>query len=58
MVAELLRRAGGTVTLVDVSDKLPELKRRPGLHTWRVFDSAMKVRGEGREGGREGGKEE
>lgn len=29
------------MSLVDVSDKLPELKRRKGLTTWKVYDKTM-----------------
>ncbi|KAI9908559.1 hypothetical protein PsorP6_016169 [Peronosclerospora sorghi] len=36
VVAELLRRAGGSLVLLDVSKKLPELVTRPGRSTWRV----------------------
>lgn len=39
VVAQLLREGNGSLELVDVSDKLPQLKRRPGLKTWKVFDS-------------------
>lgn len=42
VVLELLRRCGGAVELVDVSDRLPGLSRAPGLHTWRVFDGTMR----------------
>ncbi|CAA7019820.1 unnamed protein product [Microthlaspi erraticum] len=38
VVAEILRRCGDSVELLDVSDKLPELIRRPGLKTWKVRD--------------------
>lgn len=38
VVAQILRRCGGSVELVDVSDKLPELIRRPGLKKWKVHD--------------------
>ncbi|XP_020872882.1 tRNA (cytosine(34)-C(5))-methyltransferase isoform X2 [Arabidopsis lyrata subsp. lyrata] len=38
VVAEILRRCGCSVELVDVSDKLPELIRRPGLTKWKVHD--------------------
>ncbi|CAF2146310.1 RNA cytosine-C(5)-methyltransferase NSUN2 isoform X1 [Brassica rapa] len=38
VVAEILRRCGSSVELVDVSDKLPELIRRPGLKKWKVHD--------------------
>jgi hypothetical protein len=36
VVAEVLRQTKGAIRLVDVSDQLVELKRRPGLHTWKV----------------------
>jgi len=38
VVAALLKRARGTVELVDVSSSLPELKRRPGMKHWKVGD--------------------
>uniref|UniRef100_A0A0E0B478 SAM-dependent MTase RsmB/NOP-type domain-containing protein n=1 Tax=Oryza glumipatula TaxID=40148 RepID=A0A0E0B478_9ORYZ len=38
VVAEILRRCGGSVELLDVSNELPELVRRPGLSTWKVRD--------------------
>ncbi|CAH2076070.1 unnamed protein product [Thlaspi arvense] len=40
VVAEVLRRCGCSVELVDVSDKFPELIRRPGLKKWKVHDSS------------------
>lgn len=43
VVAEVLRRCGGSVELVDVSAELPELVRRPGLKKWRVRDKGMWV---------------
>ncbi|KAK1929710.1 tRNA (cytosine(34)-C(5))-methyltransferase [Phytophthora citrophthora] len=36
IVAELLRRAGGSLELLDVSKKMPELVARPGRPKWRV----------------------
>lgn len=36
VVAELLRRAGGALELVDCSDRLPGLITRPGVSSWRV----------------------
>jgi histone H3/H4 len=36
VVAEVLRQTKGAIRLVDVSDQLPELRRRPGLSTWKV----------------------
>ncbi|KAE9610312.1 putative tRNA (cytosine(34)-C(5))-methyltransferase [Lupinus albus] len=38
VVAEVLRRCGGSVELVDVSSELPQLIRRPGLKSWKVLD--------------------
>nr|TKW10850.1 hypothetical protein SEVIR_6G195000v2 [Setaria viridis] len=38
VIAELLRRNGNSVELLDVSSELPELVRRPGLSTWKVQD--------------------
>ncbi|KAK4520920.1 uncharacterized protein ATC70_006803 [Mucor velutinosus] len=36
VVAEVLRQTKGAIRLVDVSASLPELKRKPGLSTWKV----------------------
>jgi 16S rRNA C967 or C1407 C5-methylase (RsmB/RsmF family) len=41
VIAELLRKCGGAMELVDVSDLLPDLIRRAALTTWTVFDSKM-----------------
>ncbi|CAG8513683.1 4054_t:CDS:10 [Diversispora eburnea] len=38
VIAEVLRRCRGNLQLVDVSDQLPELKRAPGLTTWKVMN--------------------
>ncbi|XP_025639432.1 uncharacterized protein [Arachis hypogaea] len=38
VVAEVLRRCGGSVKLVDVSSEVPKLICRPGLKTWKVYD--------------------
>ncbi|XP_020233288.1 tRNA (cytosine(34)-C(5))-methyltransferase [Cajanus cajan] len=38
VVAEVLRRCGGSVELLDVSSELPQLIRRPGLKKWKVYD--------------------
>uniref|UniRef100_A0A0D9X927 SAM-dependent MTase RsmB/NOP-type domain-containing protein n=1 Tax=Leersia perrieri TaxID=77586 RepID=A0A0D9X927_9ORYZ len=38
VIAELLRRSGNSIELLDVSNELPELVRRPGLGTWKVKD--------------------
>ncbi|KAI9494607.1 S-adenosyl-L-methionine-dependent methyltransferase [Zychaea mexicana] len=37
VVAEVLRKAKGALILRDVSDQLLGLKRKPGLHTWKVM---------------------
>ncbi|CCG83525.1 Putative tRNA [Taphrina deformans PYCC 5710] len=34
----VLSQVDGAAHLVDVSDQLPTLKRRPGLHTWKAVD--------------------
>ena len=34
---QILRRCGDSVELLDVSNELPELARRPGLSTWKVI---------------------
>ncbi|POM61808.1 tRNA (cytosine-5-)-methyltransferase [Phytophthora palmivora] len=36
VVAEVLRRAGGSLELLDVSEKMPQLIARPGRSKWRV----------------------
>ena len=40
-IVQILRRCGSSVELVDVSDKLPELIRRPGLKKWKVNEMSM-----------------
>ncbi|KAJ2798432.1 tRNA (cytosine-5-)-methyltransferase ncl1 [Coemansia guatemalensis] len=51
VVAHVLDKFGGALKLVDVSAQLPALKRRPGLHTWKIMtrdganhDSAASVK--------------
>lgn len=39
VVMELCRRAKGALEIVDVSEMLPGLIRRPGLTTWKVRDT-------------------
>ena len=39
VVAEVLRRTQGVVEVIDISDELPDLIRRPGMQSWKVFDS-------------------
>ncbi|KAL4144589.1 hypothetical protein PRNP1_013718 [Phytophthora ramorum] len=41
VVADLLRWSKGSLELVDVSNTLPLLKRRPGISTWKVLDSTL-----------------
>lgn len=41
VVADLLRWGKGSLELVDVSNTLPLLKRRPGINTWKVMDSKL-----------------
>lgn len=38
VVGEVIRQSGGSVELLDVSSEFPELKRRPGLKSWKVRD--------------------
>ena len=38
VVAALLKRSKGALRLVDVSEKLPGLHRRPGMYEWHVGD--------------------
>ncbi|CAN0859746.1 RNA cytosine C(5)-methyltransferase NSUN2 [Linum grandiflorum] len=38
VVAEILRKCGGSVELLDVSNERPDLVRRPGLRKWKVRD--------------------
>jgi tRNA (cytosine34-C5)-methyltransferase len=39
VIAEILRLTEGAVEIVDMSEQLPELKRRPGMDRWKLFDS-------------------
>ena len=41
VVCEILRRCAGALSIVDVSEEHPELRRAPGLKRWCVFDDAM-----------------
>ncbi|XP_048501747.1 uncharacterized protein LOC104896018 [Beta vulgaris subsp. vulgaris] len=41
VVAEILRRCGDSVELLDVSDVIPQLVRRPGLKKWKVRDKGL-----------------
>lgn len=45
IVAHMLRIFNGSLELVDVTNKLPELKRTPGVSTWKVniFKKAYKI---------------
>jgi len=36
-VAELLRLSNGCLELQDMSDRLPDLKRAPGMHSWKIM---------------------
>ncbi|EEB07022.2 tRNA (cytosine-5-)-methyltransferase [Schizosaccharomyces japonicus yFS275] len=42
VVAAALKSCGGSVQLLDVSDKMPELLREPGLCNWKVMDEQLK----------------
>ncbi|RRT42382.1 hypothetical protein B296_00046091, partial [Ensete ventricosum] len=41
VVAEVLRRSRGSVELLNVSNELAELVRRPGLKTWKIKDKGL-----------------
>lgn len=41
VVAEILRRCGDSVELLDVSNELPQLARRPGLKKWKIRDKGL-----------------
>ena len=41
VIAQLLREAGDSLELVDMTGKFPGLNWLPGLNTWRVFDNKM-----------------
>ncbi|PON33888.1 tRNA (C5-cytosine) methyltransferase, NCL [Parasponia andersonii] len=41
VVSEILRKCGESVELVDVSNELPQLVRRPGLKKWKVRDKGV-----------------
>ncbi|KAL2316128.1 Multisite-specific tRNA:(cytosine-C(5))-methyltransferase trm4b [Schizosaccharomyces pombe] len=41
VVTAALKATGGAVSLVDVSKKLPLLKRDPGLLSWKVLDDSL-----------------
>jgi multisite-specific tRNA:(cytosine-C5)-methyltransferase len=38
---QILRASGGSVELLDVSSELPELKRRPGMMSWKVSGHSL-----------------
>ena len=37
VVAELVRRCGGALEIVDASDRVRDLRRRPGMSSWKVI---------------------
>ncbi|KAL8346798.1 hypothetical protein RB598_000608 [Gaeumannomyces tritici] len=45
VIAAAIERCGGleTIEILDSSESLPGLKRRPGLKTWKVMDKASRV---------------
>ena len=42
VVAALLKQSEGALELLDVSDRMPELRRVPGVRTWEVWDKLGK----------------
>lgn len=49
VVADVLRKFGSQINLVDCSKELPGLQRRPGLNSWKVFGKDMVERQRGDE---------
>ncbi|AOA64985.1 GQ67_04805T0 [Komagataella phaffii] len=47
VVAAALRQWGDQIRLVDCSDRLPGLKRVPGISNWKVFGKDMELREKG-----------
>ncbi|TPX76370.1 hypothetical protein CcCBS67573_g02368 [Chytriomyces confervae] len=43
VVAAALNMCGSAIKLLDVSDHLPNLKRRPGVSSWKVMDPAKNM---------------
>lgn len=43
VIANILNESKGTIELVDVSDKLPGLKTRKGLTSWKVMTRELKI---------------
>lgn len=45
VIAAAIDRCGGPskVEIVDCSDQLPQLKRRPGMKQWKIMDKAAKI---------------
>lgn len=45
VVASAIERCGGAsnVEIVDCSDQLPNLVRRPGMRTWKIMDKAHRI---------------
>jgi hypothetical protein len=43
VVATVLRRFPGSLRLLNVDDQLPDLKRRPGLCTWKLMTKAGEI---------------
>jgi multisite-specific tRNA:(cytosine-C5)-methyltransferase len=50
VIASAIEACGGTskVELVDCSDHLPDLVRKPGLNRWKVFDTSALSGGQGK----------
>ncbi|XP_015759001.1 PREDICTED: tRNA (cytosine(34)-C(5))-methyltransferase-like [Acropora digitifera] len=43
VICSLLQKGEGALELVDVSSNLPNLKRSPGLKTWKVMTKGMEI---------------
>jgi len=42
-VAELMRLTNGALEIMDMSDRLPELKRAQGFHSWKIMGRDKKI---------------
>lgn len=47
VVAHAMRKLGSDIELIDVSSLLPELKRRPGMTSWKVKNNSPLATGNG-----------
>lgn len=45
VIASAIERCGGPskIDIIDCSDRLPELKRSPGMHQWQIMDKSGRI---------------